>query len=101
MPTLREILTKAYEAQEPLEGSPLQVEWASRISETQLDAMTKMLVVLGKQVAKGDMTKPEYLEAVRRAVIMIHERRASWWINHRDDPIDYLLCGSPLGFFRR
>jgi hypothetical protein len=101
MASLKDTIAKAFDEQEELDGSEKQVAWATTISEKMLDEVVRMLRVMSDQVKAGDMTQDQFVAAVRRAVTMIKERRAEWWINHRDDEVHYLLSGSPLGFFRK
>jgi hypothetical protein len=101
MASLKDTIVKAFDEQEELIGTEKQIAWATTISDTKLDEVVRMLRVMSDQVKAGDMTQDAWVVAVRRAVTMIQERRAEWWINHRDDEVHYLLSGSPLGFFRR
>ena len=101
MASLKDTIAKAFDEQEELDGTEKQVAWATTISEKMLNEVVRMLRVMSDQAKAGDMTQEVFVDAVRRAVTMIQERRAAWWIHHRDDEVHYLLSGSPIGFFRK
>jgi hypothetical protein len=93
MATVTDIINQALDTAPELQGTPKQIAWADTLVEKFID---QSVATLRRLAAAAQRNEPgASIEQVKRGLarfkIIIGQKQASWWINHRDDNTAYLL----------